>query len=273
MDITEVITAPRSRWQNAYVESVIGSMRRGCLDHMVTFNARHLRRVLSSYIDHYHRTRTHLSLDKNCPDSRPIMPRSIDKVIALQRVGACITATNVSLPDSSLHCVINSSNPSDTPCRKIPVAPLADLNRRTTVFAISGCRLPQWAGKFASDLGRRSLSGSNGIFGSDSGLFWTVRHQQITHRNQYRLAILIQSCHPHLNQPKVRTRLRWPPLENFTLNVQLIAWSQDAASATHRSRPDDPACGPELALDQEAHGHRSSMPTARYQTVKYRVLR
>jgi putative transposase len=48
MDITEVITAPRSPWQNAYVERVIGSIRRECLDYLVVVNARHLRRVLSS---------------------------------------------------------------------------------------------------------------------------------------------------------------------------------------------------------------------------------
>ena len=66
----EVITAPCSPWQNAYVERVIGSIRRECLDHLVIFNERHLRRILSSYIDYYQRTRTHLSLDKDCPDQR-----------------------------------------------------------------------------------------------------------------------------------------------------------------------------------------------------------
>src|SRR6266849_487106 len=83
MGITEVITAARSPWQNAYVERVIGSIRRECLDHI----ERHLRRVLSSYVDYYHRTRTHLSLDKDCPDSRPIMPRRIGKVVAIPKVG------------------------------------------------------------------------------------------------------------------------------------------------------------------------------------------
>jgi len=63
MGITEVITAPRSPWQNAYVERVIGSIRRECLDHLVIFNDPRLRRVLSSYVDYYQRTRTHLSLD------------------------------------------------------------------------------------------------------------------------------------------------------------------------------------------------------------------
>ncbi len=87
MGITEVITAPRSPWQNAYVERVIGSIRRECLDHIVIFNERHLCRVLSSYVDYYQRTRTHLSLDKDCPDPRPIMPRRIGKVIAIPQVG------------------------------------------------------------------------------------------------------------------------------------------------------------------------------------------
>jgi len=87
MGIAEVITAPRSPWQNTYVERVIGSIRRECLDHIVIFNERHLRRVLSSYVDYYQRTRTDLSLDKDCPDPRPIMPRKIGKVIEIPQVG------------------------------------------------------------------------------------------------------------------------------------------------------------------------------------------
>src|SRR6202011_5142762 len=87
MSITEVITAPRSPWQNAYVERVIGSIRRECLDHVVIFNERHLSRVLSSYVDYYQRTRTHLSLDKDCPDPRPIMPRKIGKVVVIPQIG------------------------------------------------------------------------------------------------------------------------------------------------------------------------------------------
>ena len=86
MGITEVVTGPRSPWQNAYVERVIGSIRRECLDHIVIFNERHLRRVLSSYVDYYQRTRTHLSLDKDCPDPRPIMPRKFGRVVAIPQV-------------------------------------------------------------------------------------------------------------------------------------------------------------------------------------------
>ena len=86
MGITEVITAPRSPWQNAYVERVIGSIRRECLDHIVIFNERHLRRVLSSYVDYYHRTRTRLSLDKDRPHSRPIQPPRSGRVIPIPQV-------------------------------------------------------------------------------------------------------------------------------------------------------------------------------------------
>ena len=81
------MTAPGSPWQNAYVERVIGSIRRECLDHIVIFNERHLRRVLSSYVDYYQRTRTHLSLDKDCPDTRPIQPRGIGEVVSIPKVG------------------------------------------------------------------------------------------------------------------------------------------------------------------------------------------
>ena len=87
MGIAEVVTAPRSPWQNAYVERVIGSIRRECLDHVVIFNERHLRHVLSSYVDYYHRARTHLSLDKDCPHSRPIQPHRSGRIIAIPQVG------------------------------------------------------------------------------------------------------------------------------------------------------------------------------------------
>ena len=57
-----------------YAERIIGSIRRECLDHIIIFNERHLHRVVSSYVDYYHRSRTHLALDKDCPHERPIQP-------------------------------------------------------------------------------------------------------------------------------------------------------------------------------------------------------
>lgn len=62
LDILQVLIAPHSPWQNPYVERVIGSIRRECLDHVIILNERHLRRVLRDYLDYYHRSRTHLGL-------------------------------------------------------------------------------------------------------------------------------------------------------------------------------------------------------------------
>ena len=83
MGIKEVVTAPRSPWQNPYVERLIGSIRRECLDHIIIFNEHHLRDVLSTYFQYHHRTRTHLSLNKDCPQPRRIQPPSAGKIIAL----------------------------------------------------------------------------------------------------------------------------------------------------------------------------------------------
>jgi putative transposase len=79
--IKEVVTAPRSPWQNAFAERLIGSIRRECLDHVVLLNRRHLRRLLKSY----HRSRTHLALDKDAPDRRAIMPKG--EIVAIPEVG------------------------------------------------------------------------------------------------------------------------------------------------------------------------------------------
>jgi putative transposase len=87
MGIKEVVTAPRSPWQNPYVERLIGSIRRECLDHIIIFNEHHLRAVLSRYFQYHHKTRTHLSLNKDCPETRPIHPPTAGKIIAFPEVG------------------------------------------------------------------------------------------------------------------------------------------------------------------------------------------
>ncbi len=83
----EVKIAPRSPWQNPYVERLIGSIRRECLDHVIVFDERHLKRVLTDYFSYYHRYRTHLSLDSDCPESRPVQIKEMGNVIAFPEVG------------------------------------------------------------------------------------------------------------------------------------------------------------------------------------------
>jgi hypothetical protein len=65
-------TAPRSPWQNAYAERLIGSIRREVLDHVVVLGERHLRHVLLSYMTYHNEARTHLSLDKDAPIPREV---------------------------------------------------------------------------------------------------------------------------------------------------------------------------------------------------------
>ena len=71
LGIEEVLTAPRSPWQNPYAERLIGTLRRECLDNVIVLHERHLRRVLRSYIDFYHRWRVHQSLEMDAPDTSP----------------------------------------------------------------------------------------------------------------------------------------------------------------------------------------------------------
>jgi hypothetical protein len=87
MGIKQVVTAPQSPWQNPYVERLIGSIRCECLDHTIIFNESHLRRVLSSYFQYHHGARTHLSLNKDCPQPRRIQPPSAGEIIAFPEVG------------------------------------------------------------------------------------------------------------------------------------------------------------------------------------------
>jgi transposase InsO family protein len=87
MGIEEVLSTPRSPWQRAYVERVIGSIRRECLDHVIVFHESSLRRTLASYFDYYHRSRTHLSLGEDSPEPRPIQSPEIGPVVAVPQVG------------------------------------------------------------------------------------------------------------------------------------------------------------------------------------------
>src|SRR5215467_13827063 len=87
MGVHEVLSAPRSPWQRAYVERVIGSIRRECLDHLIVFNEISLRRTLRSYFEYYHKSRTHLSLAKDSPETRAIQPPEMGRVVAVPLVG------------------------------------------------------------------------------------------------------------------------------------------------------------------------------------------
>jgi transposase InsO family protein len=72
MGIRDKPIAPASPWQNGFAERLIGSIRRECLDHVIVLGKAHLRRILKSYARYYNGVRTHRSLNKDAPDSRPV---------------------------------------------------------------------------------------------------------------------------------------------------------------------------------------------------------
>ena len=83
MGIEQVCTAPRSPWQNPYVERLIGLVRRECLDHLIILNTSHLQRVLRSYLSYYNGSRTHLSLNKDAPEEREKKSPKMGKIHAI----------------------------------------------------------------------------------------------------------------------------------------------------------------------------------------------
>ena len=86
LGIDQVVTAPGSPWENAYAERVIGSHRRGLLEHVIILNERDLKRLLSSYFDDYHRWRTHRSLDQDAPEGRPVRSAEPGNVLELPAI-------------------------------------------------------------------------------------------------------------------------------------------------------------------------------------------
>jgi putative transposase len=83
----EVVIAPRSPWQNPYVERLIGSLRRECLDHVIVLHENHLRRILMSYLAYYHRWRTHRALAMDTPSSHAVQSAELGRVWEVSEVG------------------------------------------------------------------------------------------------------------------------------------------------------------------------------------------
>jgi putative transposase len=87
LGIHEVKIAPRAPWQTPYVERLIGTLRRECLDHMVVLKENHLCRRLRDYLIYYHRARTHLSLDKDAPEPRLVEHPDQGGIVEIPMVG------------------------------------------------------------------------------------------------------------------------------------------------------------------------------------------
>jgi putative transposase len=87
MGIEQVLSAPGSPWQRAYIERVIGTIRRECLDHVIVSNESSLYRHLQAFCSYYHRTRTHLALQKDTPERRSVQAPEAGGIISIPEVG------------------------------------------------------------------------------------------------------------------------------------------------------------------------------------------
>src|SRR5579862_1276002 len=87
LGIQEVLSAPRAPWQRAYVERVIGTIRRECLDHVIVFSEAALYQHVKSFLAYYHESRTHLSLAKDSPELRPVQSPELGRIVAISQVG------------------------------------------------------------------------------------------------------------------------------------------------------------------------------------------
>jgi transposase InsO family protein len=94
MGIKQVVTAPRSPWQNAYVERLIGSIRRECLDHIIIFNEHHLRRVLSSYFQYHHQTEPISHSARTAPRRAQYTRQPPATSLSSRRLAVCTIAMN-----------------------------------------------------------------------------------------------------------------------------------------------------------------------------------
>jgi hypothetical protein len=139
MGIEEVLTSPRSPWQNPFVERLIGSIRRECLDHVIVCHERSLRRHLRQYLTYYHEWRTHLSLDKDAPVPRAVHPPTRGTIVQVPHVGRL--HPNVAPPDrrSRRHQPL-AATPRRPPVMH-PRRPRSSPSRRIRRLRVPGMRV------------------------------------------------------------------------------------------------------------------------------------
>jgi transposase InsO family protein len=89
MGIKQVLSAPSSPWQRTYIERVIGTIRRECLDHVIVWSEAGFSRHLRKFADYYHRSRAHLGLKKDtpAPEPRPVQAPDAGRIVAIPEVG------------------------------------------------------------------------------------------------------------------------------------------------------------------------------------------
>lgn len=181
LGIEEVLIAYRSPWQSPYVERLIGSIRRECLDHVIVFNEAHLIRILTSYFAYYHEALTHLSLDRNAPmPSRASIRRPRDRSPARRWPASSIHTgglTRPTIPTSDVGPPNAARRLATRSCGKHPAPEAFRSNPRLTRSArpasSSPRPLPKPVRMEYSVWTTSSLTGSSST--TSSGWRWSVR--------------------------------------------------------------------------------------------------
>jgi len=151
MGIEEVLTAPRSPWQNPLLERLVGSIRRECLDHVIVWNERSLRRTLQSYFAYYQRSRTHLALGKDAPEPRALEPPARGRVIAIPLVGG------LHQPIPAPGSIVSPDEFSFPPGSREPKQTLAAQDRISSRDNVLACICRFWIQPLQADLDPRSV--------------------------------------------------------------------------------------------------------------------
>jgi len=151
MGIEEVLTAPRSPWQNPFLERLVGSIRRECLDHVIVWNERSLRRTLQSYFAYYQRSRTHLALGKDAPEPRALEPPARGRVIAIPLVGG------LHQPIPAPGSIVSPDEFSFPPGSREPKQTLAAQDRISSRDNVLACICRFWIQPLQADLDPRSV--------------------------------------------------------------------------------------------------------------------
>ena len=86
LGIRQMLTAPRSPWQNGFAERWVGTLRRELLDRAIVLGERHLLRMVREYVRHYNEDRPHMALARDAPEPRAIEGPERGKVVAIPRV-------------------------------------------------------------------------------------------------------------------------------------------------------------------------------------------
>jgi putative transposase len=109
MGVREVLISRRSPWQNPFVERLVGSLRRECLDHAIVLSEDPLRRILREYVNYYHQDRMHYSLDKDTPFYRPVEPKPsvTARLVALPRLGGLHQRYHVENSGVAIGCQVD----------------------------------------------------------------------------------------------------------------------------------------------------------------------